>query len=209
MQIQRLTPDDVEQYRALMLEAYERHPQAFTSSVKEREKLPLAWWAARLDGELDLLLGAFSEGRLLGIVGLAFELREKARHKATLFGLYVTGTQRNSGLGYRLVQGLLAEAAEYEGLRLIQLTVTAGNEAALALYQRCGFVQFGLNPRQCGWARTISTRSTCGANCRPKVDPGSLASRLLGKPAWGQRTALTPSRVENEVSLAVSKKSRM
>ena len=64
MQIQRLTPDDVEQYRALMLEAYERHPQAFTSSVKEREKLPLAWWAARLDGELDLLLGAFSEGRL-------------------------------------------------------------------------------------------------------------------------------------------------
>lgn len=84
MQIQRLTPDDVEQYRALMLEAYERHPQAFTSSVREREKLPLAWWAARLDGELDVLLGAFCEGRLLGIVGLAFELREKARHKATL-----------------------------------------------------------------------------------------------------------------------------
>lgn len=147
LQIQHLTPDDAAQYRALMLEAYERHPQAFTSSVREREKLPLAWWAARLDGELDLLLGAFSEGRLLGIVGLAFELREKARHKATLFGLYVTGEQRSCGLGYQLVQRLLAEAADYEGLRLVQLTVTAGNDAALSLYRRCGFVQFGLEPQ--------------------------------------------------------------
>lgn len=147
LQIQHLTPDDAAQYRALMLEAYERHPQAFTSSVREREKLPLAWWAARLDGELDLLLGAFSEGRLLGIVGLAFELREKARHKATLFGLYVTGEQRSCGLGYQLVQRLLAEAADYEGLRLVQLTVTAGNDAALSVYRRCGFVQFGLEPQ--------------------------------------------------------------
>ncbi|MCO7576838.1 GNAT family N-acetyltransferase [Pseudomonas chlororaphis] len=147
LQIQHLTPDDAAQYRALMLEAYERHPQAFTSSVREREKLPLAWWAARLDGELDLLLGAFSEGRLLGIVGLAFELREKARHKATLFGLYVTGEQRSCGLGYQLVQRLLAEAADYEGLHLVQLTVTAGNDAALSVYRRCGFVQFGLEPQ--------------------------------------------------------------
>ncbi|MCL9655022.1 GNAT family N-acetyltransferase [Pseudomonas protegens] len=145
--IRHLTPDDAAQYRALMLEAYERHPQAFTSSVREREKLPLAWWGARLDGELDLMLGAFDRGRLAGIVGLAFELREKARHKATLFGLYVTAEQRGSGLGRQLVQHLLAEAAGYEGLRLVQLTVTAGNDAALSVYQRCGFVQFGLEPQ--------------------------------------------------------------
>ncbi|MHC5787586.1 GNAT family N-acetyltransferase [Pseudomonas idahonensis] len=147
MQIQHLTPDDAAQYRALMLEAYERHPQAFTSSVREREKLPLAWWGARLDGELDLMLGAFDRERLAGIVGLAFELRDKARHKATLFGLYVTAEQRGSGLGRQLVQHLLAEAAGYEGLRLVQLTVTAGNDAALSVYRRCGFVQFGLEPQ--------------------------------------------------------------
>jgi RimJ/RimL family protein N-acetyltransferase len=32
------------------------------------------------------------------------------------------------------------------GILLIQLTVTEGNLAALALYQRKGFVQFGLEP---------------------------------------------------------------
>jgi hypothetical protein len=29
---------------ALMLEAYERHPEAFTSSVAERQQ-SMAWWA--------------------------------------------------------------------------------------------------------------------------------------------------------------------
>jgi RimJ/RimL family protein N-acetyltransferase len=49
-------------------------------------------------------------------------------------------------LGYRLVQTALAEAQNHERLKLIQLTVTAGNEAAFNLYQRCGFIQFGLEP---------------------------------------------------------------
>lgn len=30
--------------------------------------------------------------------------------------------------------------------KVIQLTVTAGNDAAFKLYQRCGFIQFGLEP---------------------------------------------------------------
>ncbi|WP_457493539.1 N-acetyltransferase family protein, partial [Streptomyces sp. P5_D11] len=79
-------------------------------------------------------------------VGLAFEPREKARHKVTLFGMYVSPTVRQRGLGYQLVQAALAEAQNHAGLRLIQLTVTAGNDAAFNLYQRCDFVQFGLEP---------------------------------------------------------------
>lgn len=146
MIIQRLDTTHASAYRALMLEAYERHPQAFTSSVAERAAMPLSWWESRLDSPLELLLGAFEDERLVGIVGLAFEVREKARHKATLFGLYVTAAQRNAGLGYQLIQALLHEARQRPGLKLLQLTVTAGNAAALALYQRCGFVQFGLEP---------------------------------------------------------------
>ncbi|AUG03957.1 GNAT family N-acetyltransferase [Pseudomonas sp. 09C 129] len=146
MSIQRLDAGHAAAYRALMLEAYEHHPQAFTSSVVERAAMPLSWWESRLSSPLDLLLGAFEDGELMGIVGLAFEVREKARHKATLFGLYVAPPYRHGGLGYRLVQALLQEARKRPGVRLVQLTVTAGNDAALALYQRCGFVQFGLEP---------------------------------------------------------------
>jgi RimJ/RimL family protein N-acetyltransferase len=146
MWIQRLDASHALDYRALMLEAYDSHPQAFTSSVRERAVMPLSWWESRLTGKLDRVFGAFEEGELAGIVGLAFESREKARHKATLFGMYVTGEVRQRGLGYQLVQAALDEAQAHQGLKLIQLTVTAGNESAFRLYQRCGFVQFGLEP---------------------------------------------------------------
>ncbi|MCY1435197.1 Acetyltransferase (GNAT) family protein [compost metagenome] len=146
MWIERLDASHALDYRALMLEAYDLHPQAFTSSVRERAAMPLGWWESRLTSKLELVLGAFEDGRLAGIVGLAFEPREKARHKVTLFGMYVTAGGRQRGLGYELVQAALAEAQHHGGLRLIQLTVTAGNDAAFNLYRRCGFVQFGLEP---------------------------------------------------------------
>ncbi|MCS3837585.1 RimJ/RimL family protein N-acetyltransferase [Pseudomonas sp. JAI111] len=146
MWIERLDASHALDYRALMLEAYDLHPQAFTSSVRERATMPLSWWESRLTSKLEMVFGAFEEGALVGIVGLAFEPRQKAWHKATLFGMYVSGKVRQRGLGYRLVQTALAEAQNHERLRLIQLTVTAGNEAAFNLYQRCGFIQYGLEP---------------------------------------------------------------
>ena len=45
-----------------------------------------------------------------------------------------------------MVEAVLAQARAHQGLRLIKLTVTAGNDAAFNLYRRCGFIQFGLEP---------------------------------------------------------------
>ena len=146
MWIERLDASHALAYRELMLEAYDRHPQAFTSSVRERAAMPLQWWESRLTSQLAVAFGAYEEGKLAGLVGLAFEPREKARHKATLFGMYVSANVRQRGLGVQLVEAVLAQARAHQGLRLIKLTVTAGNDAAFNLYRRCGFIQFGLEP---------------------------------------------------------------
>ncbi|WP_455930453.1 N-acetyltransferase family protein [Pseudomonas fluorescens] len=146
MLIRKLGANDAEAYRALMLEAYGAYPQAFTSSVAERARMPLSWWEKRIESPLDYLLGAFEGSVLAGIVGLAFEPREKARHKVTLFGMYVTEAYQRKGLGHQLVESALDAARRQPGVKLIQLTVTAGNDAAFALYQRCGFIQYGLEP---------------------------------------------------------------
>ena len=61
MNIRRLRAGDALVYRELMLQAYALHPQAFTSSVGERAKLPITWWESRLGSRLDVLLGAFVE----------------------------------------------------------------------------------------------------------------------------------------------------
>ncbi len=147
--IRRLVPADVGAYRSSMLEAYDAHPDAFTSSVAERSALPLSWWTSRLSDDAcagEMVIGAFERDVLVGVAGLAFESREKAKHKAMLFGTYVSPEHRHRGLGRRLVIEALAQAKDRPATRLVQLTVTAGNAAAEALYASCGFVRFGVEP---------------------------------------------------------------
>lgn len=132
-----------------MLEAYDQHPEAFTSSVAERALLPLAWWEKRLSEDAhprEVVFGCFKEGVLCGVAGLSFEEREKTLHKATLFGMYVPAHFRGQGIGSVLIGEVLGCARERPGVLLIQLTVTSGNAAAQSLYERHGFVPFGLEP---------------------------------------------------------------
>lgn len=149
MSCQLLGPSHALAYRALMLEAYGLHPDAFTSSVAERAALPMSWWESRLQEEplpLQLVVGAFRNGELAGVAGLLFESREKLRHKATLFGMYVPAQFRQLGLGRQLVEEVLACARARAGIRQVQLSVTQGNSAAQALYEKCGFVSYGVEP---------------------------------------------------------------
>ncbi|MBX3607757.1 MAG: GNAT family N-acetyltransferase [Piscinibacter sp.] len=148
-QIRRLAPPDAAAHRALMLEAYARTPEAFTSSVAEREPLPLAWWAARMSTAADpreLVLGAFVGAELVGAAGLMFEQRERTNHKATLFGMYVRETARRRGIARALVEAILQAARNSARTVVVQLTVSDGNGAALDLYSRCGFIAFGTEP---------------------------------------------------------------
>ena len=149
MTVRRLVPADAEAYRALMLEAYTRDPDAFTSTAAERAVLPLSWWQTRLDvsSQSDqIVLGAFDGDRLAGAAGILFETREKSRHKANLFGMYVVPSSRHRGFGRQLVLAALEQAAARDGVKLVQLTVTQGNAAAQALYEQCGFASFGVEP---------------------------------------------------------------
>lgn len=149
--IRRLTPADAAAHRTQMLEAYEQYPESFTTSASERVDLPLSYWAERLapgSHAPSAVLGAFDDdgGRLVGAAGLSVESRIKSRHKGLLFGMYVAPAARRHGVGRQLVQAVLAAARARGDLRLLQLTVTQGNDGAQALYERCGFQVFGVEP---------------------------------------------------------------
>lgn len=149
MHIHRLDLSHTQAYRAMMLEAFALHPDAFTSSLAERSALPIAWWESRLGPAPDaseVVFGGFVDGALAGVAGLSFETREKARHKATLFGMYVPARFRHHGVGRGLVDTLLAHARARQGVEVVQLTVTSGNLGAEALYRSAGFIPFGLEP---------------------------------------------------------------
>jgi ribosomal protein S18 acetylase RimI-like enzyme len=132
-----------------MLQAYADEVDVFQATVREREPLPLEWWESRIADGRDprqLVLGAYVDGRLVGVAGLRFQRRQRTRHKASLFGLYVLPPFQGRGIGRRLVEAVLEQARSTQGTQVVQLKVTGSNTSALRLYESCGFVPFGTEP---------------------------------------------------------------
>lgn len=155
MRVALLHEADAPAYRALMLEAYERDPDAFTSTVDERASEPLSFWVERIAGAggRSVVFGGFDGPRLVGSVALEFSARPKTWHKAKVLAMYVVPASRGAGFGRALVEAAIAHAAGRPGLRVLTLTVTEGNPAAIRLYQRCGFEAFGTEPLAIGTPR--------------------------------------------------------
>ncbi len=145
--IRRLTPADVAPYRALRLRALREHAEAFTSSYEEESLRPESAAAQRLaDTSSARFWGAFVDGVLAGTVGLDFEQRLKARHKATVVGMFVAPEFSRRGIARALLESLLNEARSSQ-LEMVTLTVTDGNHGAEQLYLDAGFVSYGMEPR--------------------------------------------------------------
>ena len=145
MHIQALGTADAPAYRALRLRALREHPDAFTSSVEEEAQRPLADTTQRLSHPAETLWGAFDGPQLVGMVGMSRETRLKNRHKAHLVGMYVAPEHTGRGVGAALVAAVLQHASAHQ-VALLVLTVTDGNQAAQALYERAGFASFGVEP---------------------------------------------------------------
>jgi len=146
--IARLGAADAPSYRALMLHAYAVAADAFTSTAQERAAEPLSWWLARIADPRGLshVFGAFLDEQLVGTVTVEFAAKPKTRHKAHLIGMFVAPAARGCGLGRGLLQAALGLIAERPGIRVVTLTVTEGNEHAIALYESLGFKRFGVEP---------------------------------------------------------------
>jgi ribosomal protein S18 acetylase RimI-like enzyme len=145
--IRRLGPADAAAYRALRLRGLEEHPDAFTSSHDEEALKPLSAAEARLaPAGPDAVYGAFVCDALAGVVGLSREQRAKNRHKATVFGMYVSPEFGRRGIGRALIRHLVAAARQDTGLEQLVLTVTQTNGAARSLYESEGFRSFGIEP---------------------------------------------------------------
>jgi ribosomal protein S18 acetylase RimI-like enzyme len=144
--IRRLQPTDALLYRELRLRALREHPAAFTTSAEEAGREPLSASESRLASPDAAFFGAFEDGRLCGMVGFERERRAKARHKATVVGMYVAPETGGRGIGRDLLGALVREASA-AGLELLVLTVTEGDGPARRLYEGAGFRSFGIEPR--------------------------------------------------------------
>jgi ribosomal protein S18 acetylase RimI-like enzyme len=146
--IRDLKPTDAGLYRALMLRGYTEHPDAFASTFEERATKPIDWWSKRLQDPTSVTLGAFDAGdSLIGTLRLEQYQRARERHKVDLAAVYVMRDFASKGVGRRLIEEALVAARKLGGIENLSLTVTSENLAALRLFAKIGFQEFGREKR--------------------------------------------------------------
>ena len=152
--IRRLAPPDLGDYKALRDTMLAAHPQAFTSDAATERARPADSYRARIGADPtdaahagQFTLGAWRGTRLVGAVSCERDLRVKVQHIAHLIGMMVQADARHAGIGAALLEACIGSARDAGGIELLTLSVTAGNSAALRLYERAGFSRYASLPR--------------------------------------------------------------
>lgn len=149
MEIRRLVPSDAAQYFQLRLEALRESPEAFATSYEEviNRPNPVEQYEKRFGEPNQYNFGAFENDKLIGMVTLLPEEKEKLKHKATIFAMYVTPNKRENAVGKALLEAAINQARNIDGIAKINLSVVSVNHQAKGLYQKFGFKTFGIEEK--------------------------------------------------------------
>jgi GNAT superfamily N-acetyltransferase len=143
LSIRRIRADEWQRLRALRLRALAGAPMAFSSSLAREEAFPDDLWreraAAGAEGDDRVTVVAEQDGELVGLAtGLLPGAPGTDVTVPTLVGMFVDGSVRRQGAGAALIEQIAAWVRD-RGQNRLALWVTSTNEAAIALYRRCGF----------------------------------------------------------------------
>lgn len=143
-EVRILTDRDAAELWHIRLEALQREPHAFSESAAEHQARSIEDVAVRIPATAESFgLGAFCEGRLVGILRFERAQREKNRHRASLHSVYVTPEYRGRGIARELLAEVLRLARAQQGLEQIELAVGTEQLAAKRLYESFGFSCYG------------------------------------------------------------------
>ncbi|MFD0273060.1 GNAT family N-acetyltransferase [Kitasatospora sp. NPDC127111] len=133
--IRSLTPQDWPLWREARLAALTEAPHAFRARLSDWAHGGERQWRARLATAEACHLVALLDGRVVGLAGGV----PGPDGTAQLRSVWVGPEVRGRGVGDRLVAAVEAWARR-SGATTLTLAVLPGNDAALALYRRHGFV---------------------------------------------------------------------
>jgi ribosomal protein S18 acetylase RimI-like enzyme len=100
-----------------------------------------------LKDDYSYTFGAFENEKLLGVVTLVMEQKNKIKHRANIYAMYVTPERRGIGIAKNLMIEAVKKANQLNGIEQIYLSVVSNNEPAKKLYNYMGFETYGIDKK--------------------------------------------------------------
>lgn len=118
------------------------YPDESSMSAAEEGK----FLAEKTASEKEIEILALVDGKVVGTAGIeAVGGVYKLRHRAE-FGVAIEREYWGLGLGRALTEGCIV-CARKAGYTQLELDVVAENKSAIELYRKCGFAEYGRNPK--------------------------------------------------------------
>lgn len=152
VEIRFLSPAAAAPLIALRKEALETNPLAFGASLQDDKALsPEFLHTSLADPQTSAIVGLFDGEDLVGMVGVVRATQVKRRHRAGIWGMYVSPRARGRGAGRRLLEAAIEVARGWTGVEQVHLSVTETSVEAWRLYESAGFREWGREPRSVLW----------------------------------------------------------
>lgn len=119
-------------------------PHAFWASKEEEGPELKQKFESIIAHAFNFSLGAFVSGQLAGIMTFSRYDQYKLSFKGNIVGVYVHPDFRGVKIGDKLLATTIEKAFAIDGMTKLTLTVTANNATAKNLYEKYGFVEYGL-----------------------------------------------------------------
>lgn len=147
MLIRPLQASDAQEYKRVRLDSLKLAPTAFSSSWETTREQPEEFFTQRATFQPDsFLFGAFEQKKLIGICGGYVDPEQKRNHIAYVVSMWLDPEFRGRDIAQQLLRVVLRQLCQRTATISIQLSVTAGNTAAIKIYEAHGFKAWGTEP---------------------------------------------------------------
>lgn len=143
--IRQLHAADAESFSRLRRELTQDNPIPMGLTMEEELSRPIDGFRVQLSSPPpNAVFGNFEDNELVGTAAISlYNGFPSSRHKALLWGVFVSPRWRRRELGRSLVARTLCHARD-AGIARVNLTVYVPNQAAVALYASFGFEASGI-----------------------------------------------------------------
>jgi RimJ/RimL family protein N-acetyltransferase len=143
---------DKDLMKQLMVEGLIKDPSAFTVAEKEYSLQSEIWWNNYLSSYMlgidSKLFFGYEDNNLIGMIGVVFPGRERQKHTAWIYWVWLKSEFRGKGYGKKMIQHSVDVAFERTNVIKINLQVVSSQEKAIMLYKKIGFVESGSQKKE-------------------------------------------------------------